>query len=301
MKLQKSSRADVRTVFGLRRRLLPRFHTTSVAKFLQARLVFGRAGLDIHAFRSDERPYPETYEGTSTDLLREGLTALLGRIGRSSLVFIEDTSLRVNALSAHADVPGLAVKEWFADLDADDMLAAINRSGDPGAVVRSDVALYVPGLDGIITFRGETAGIVAGCPPSFQENPLYPWLTPNSFNGWFIPDGASTRLGAMTLEESWHYDFRVKAFTQLIDRLAEYAALLNLTPSAYRRAQVFAPGQLSILPVARPLLLVTGRICAGKTTLADCVRLHKNLPTIESSAIVRTLAAELGLQSSTPF
>ena len=49
--------------------------------------------------------------------------------------------------------------------------------------------------------------------------------------GWFIPDGATKRLGEMEFEEALGFDFRAKALTKLIARLEEMNAALNLGSS----------------------------------------------------------------------
>src|SRR5947199_8179845 len=102
----------------LPRRLVVKFYTTSIAKYLQASYIFDGFGLALHHFKSRTEPYAESYERGKDLLLIDAINEIRADIGRTSLFFVEDTSLRIEALStATEDFPGLAVKEWFARTD----------------------------------------------------------------------------------------------------------------------------------------------------------------------------------------
>jgi inosine/xanthosine triphosphate pyrophosphatase family protein/dephospho-CoA kinase len=277
------------------------FYTSSIQKYLQARLFFDRNGLTVDYFKGTTDPYDEDYGGTKDELLVRAVEQVTGRVGRGNLVFVEDTSVRIEALSEQSqDVPGMLVKHWFDETTFHQLDTELKQAGnDRRTVVKSDIALKLPTLDRALLFHGESEGRVADRPPNFRANPRYPWLTPDSFNGWFIPEGADKPLGALPLEESLAFDFRVRAFRKLIDRLEEYAAALNLPPSAYRRRRVpaalreaqpslFSPSQAG----GPPALLIVGRTCAGKTTFAEYASGHHGFLRIEASAIVRSLEIE---------
>jgi len=279
------------------------FYTSNVSKYIQARVVFERAGLLLQHFRSKTEPYAEDYnEGKEHLLIRAIGQVLGGGLGSGSLFFVEDTSLRIEALSSQAsDFPGLAVKEWFAGtsfLELDGLLK--ERGRDRRAEVKSDIALHVPGFSKPVFFSETTRGIVADTPPTFTEHLQYPWLTPETFNGWFIPDGSLRRLGEMELEESWRYDFRTRALESLISRLEEYTAILNLPSQAYSRRQ--SADSLKQLPLfTGNVLIIVGHTCAGKTTFGDRAHdVHEYLH-IEASAVVRMLQHESDLDNSSTF
>lgn len=296
-------RASTRRLFVEPRRLLGRvyFYTSSIDKYFQARLVFDRHGLTVDYFKSKTEPYDEDYAGTTADLLRKAISQITGRVGRGHAVFVEDTSLRLEALSdSQSDYPGMRVKDWFASTTFEECDSALRAAGgDRTAVVKSDIALKIPGLDRPVLFHGETAGRVADGPPDFLVNPQYRWLTPKTFNGWFIPDGCDEPLGALPIDKALVHDFRVRAFGKLIDRLEEYAAALNLPPTAYRRNRPLAKpsdaaDSLFSTPESNltPALLVVGRTCAGKTTFAEHASAQHGLKYIEASEIVRSLDVE---------
>ena len=187
---------------GFERILNVYFYTSNPDKLFQARLMFVRHGYLLRHFKGYREPYDEDYSLPTEQMLTRAIEQVNAEFGVKSIFFVEDTSLRLEALSDSTDFPGLKVKEWFASSSFDEVDRLIQaRGGDRRAVVKSDIALYVPGLSHIMFFHGETAGTVAPTPPAFSGSVQYPWLTPSTFNGWFIPDGATRRLGEMEFEE----------------------------------------------------------------------------------------------------
>jgi inosine/xanthosine triphosphate pyrophosphatase family protein/dephospho-CoA kinase len=281
------------------------FYTSNLPKFLHARTVFQRVGLLLGHFKSKSDPYSEDYSGSKEQLLARAIDEIRNSVGANSLFFVEDTSLKIEALSdTISDFPGLAVKEWFARTSFDELdsqLRKLNRGRD--AVVHSCIALHVPKLSHPVYFEGYTQGTVAESPPTFEENVQYPWLTPNSFNGWFIPKDSNKRLGEMSFEESWGYDFRTKALVKLIDSLEEYQAILNLPSRAYSRAlRTEASEQVPLFPASnKPVFVVVGHTCAGKTTFGDYASAKHGLRFMEASSIVRTFKSGLDNGSLDPF
>lgn len=281
--------------FRAERRLDVHFYTSNIEKFLQARAVFEKAGLILRHFRTKTEPYHEDYSLGKHELLARALEEVRNRVGVGSIFFVEDTSIRIEVLSTPADdVPGLAAKEWFASTAFESLDIALKARGDDRrATVKSDIGVLIPGLQRPIFFHGETMGLVAVTPPAFSASVAHPWLTPATFNGWIIPDGARKCLGEMSFEESWPYDFRVHALQLLIERLEEYTAALNLPTSAYsRRAATAAASQLSLLDSKRQVLIVVGRTCAGKTTMGERLSFQHGFVVFEASAVLRTFQSE---------
>jgi inosine/xanthosine triphosphate pyrophosphatase family protein/dephospho-CoA kinase len=298
------SRPTPRGIFLTRDRQLEIFfYTSNTTKYIQARVVFERAGLLLQHFRSRTEPYAEDYREGKELLLTRAIGQVIGRgLGTGSLFFVEDTSLRIEALSTVAeDFPGLAVKEWFPLTSFHELDSALKERGeDRRAEIKSDIALHVPGFSKPVFFRGRTIGHVADGPPAFEENSRFPWLTPNTFNGWFIPDGAANRLGEMNLEESWRHDFRTQALESLISRLEEYTAILNLPTQSYIRRQ--SPAALKQLPLfAGTVFIIVGHTCAGKTTFGDRAHDTHGLSHIEASSIVRMIQRDTGSEGSSTF
>ena len=282
------------------------FYTSNLAKFLQARVVFDRSGLVLQHFRSKNDPYNEDYSVGKEVLLERAIQEIVSSIGASSLFFVEDTSLRLESLSTLSeDFPGLTVKEWFAQTSFEELDGDLKRKGnDRRAVIKSDIALHMPGLTHPVFFHGSTEGVVADSPPSFEENSQYPWLTPASFNGWFIPDGCEKRLGEMSLERSWEFDFRTRCLETVIQRLEEYTALLNIPGPYYvRKVPAESAQQLkfSAFEPAGTALMVVGHTCAGKTTLGEYAAHSHELLFIEASSILRIVQDKVGISDPAPF
>jgi len=286
------------------RRIEVGFHTSSLDKFLQARMVLQEFGLRLRHFVSSQDPYQEDYSQTEENLLTNAINEVRHRLGVESLFFVEDTSLRIEALSSEKeDFPGPRVKEWFAETDFSELDQELRKRGrGRDATVRSDIALHVPRLQCPVFFHGETKGTVAETPPSFEQSDQCPWLSPNTFNGWFIPHGTSKRLGEMSFEESWNHDFRVRSLCALVARLEEYAAVLNLSPHSYSTKRPLSPSPGPLLfPTEVDLLVVVGLRCAGKTTLGQYLASRHDFRFIEASSIVRMLQREVDVQTTDAF
>jgi inosine/xanthosine triphosphate pyrophosphatase family protein/dephospho-CoA kinase len=271
------------------------FYTSNDHKFLQARAVCRKFGLDLKHFRSRTEPYSEDYSQGKRALLARAVDEVAGQIGASSIFFVEDTSLRIEALSrGDVDFPGLAVKEWFERTRFKGLDAQLKAHGNTRrAVVKSDIALHLPGLRRPIFFAAQTVGVVARTGPRFKASATHPWLTPETFNGWLVPEGATKRLGEMSFEESWGHDFRVRALVQLIDRLEEYAAVLNLGVHGYtrqlRHRDTNAP---RLFPANPPSFVVVGHTCSGKTTFGERAEEKFGLRHVDASDIMRSFRAE---------
>ena len=251
-------------------------------------------------FKESQDPYVEAYGLGKQKLLHRAVQEIVDRLGANSLFFVEDTSVRIEALSGADDFPGLQVKEWFQQTSfaqLDESLVA--KGNDRRATVYSDIALFVPGMETPVYVNGTTDGVVATTAPVFSTDVEHPWLTPNTFNGWFIPDGASKRLGEMPVGESLSYDFRAKALNELVGRLQEYGAVLNLPPGNYALPlRQISTEQTTLFPKS-PLLVVVGRVCAGKTTFGNYAMSAKGGLHIEASDVMRDLAAASQIEAST--
>ena len=279
------------------KQLVVRFHTSSIEKFLQARVVFQRHGLELDYFRESQEPYREEYDLGQRALLRKALDEIKNRLGTNSLFFVEDTSVKVDALSSNSIAyPGLKVKEWFKNTTFEALDAELRRRGNHRtATVYSHIGLFVPRLGRTVFVHGETTGSISESAPSFRMSYEFPWLTPNTFNGWFIPDGSDKALGQMEFEESLKFDFRVKSFKALLRRIEEYVAIINLPSRSYAVIKPKFRNQGWLFPKESPLILVIGRVCAGKTTFGQYLANEHDWFHIEASDELTALADKVGI------
>ncbi|WP_193315196.1 non-canonical purine NTP pyrophosphatase [Nostocoides sp. F2B08] len=279
------------------------FHTSNTEKFLQARILAQDANVRLTQFLAGSEPYDEDYELKPREMLAKALGHAVRAAGRSALVFVEDTTVRIDALSSpEGDYPGLSTKEWFSSTTFAKLASELEAAGSSRAVtVRSDIALSIPGHREPVFFHGETRGSVVMREPPPRSHPLYTWLTTSTFNGWFAPDGVDIALGQMDYEESLLYDFRAKSLNSLFARVREYAAVLNLPSQAYRRASPRVAAlkdavQLPLLPpvgeLPRAPLIVIGESCAGKTTFARIATVHGDAQHVEASSLLAPLAEQ---------
>jgi inosine/xanthosine triphosphate pyrophosphatase family protein/shikimate kinase len=282
------------------------FATSNIAKFLQARLVLGPMGFRVERFEAHARAYQEPYGLPTKEFLTAGLREVISRAGARRLVFIEDTTVRVEALSRDAeDFPGQATKEWFAASSHAKVFNEINGlGGDLRASVRSDIALYVPGRREFLFFSGSTSGRLAAKPNRGEERPLYPWLGRDDFSSWFIPNGADKTLSSMSFEESKSYDFRGKALERLAARLAEYESILRLPgESLHKPAYRPAPDQFALIPSSDSdiVVVVIGPLAAGKTTAGHHLAMNREFRHIEGSSILSQVAEGFGITAPDHF
>jgi inosine/xanthosine triphosphate pyrophosphatase family protein len=266
------------------------FATTSIPKLLQARLVLSGHGFEVQRLEAHSRAYTEPYGEPDRAFLQAGIDEIRARAGGHRLMFIDDTTVTFPSLSSPGEpVPGRRTKEWFAETTHGELLRQLDRAGGSrSVVVRSDLALYVPGLADAIVFSSPTEGKVAEALEPVAPNRLYPWLGQPDFSSWFIPNGASRVLGSMRLEESMRYDFRTAALNMMAERLTEYLAIINLPLASIRAQQPnggFDPLQLTLFDVGdeRSLFVVVGRMAAGKTTVGHYLELYRHFRHIEGS------------------
>jgi inosine/xanthosine triphosphate pyrophosphatase family protein/ribose 1,5-bisphosphokinase PhnN len=284
-------------VLAFQRLVNTHFYTSSVEKLLQARLQFATRGYDLKFFRGPREPYDEHYALGTRGLLRRAIEQVNTEFGVRSVFFVEDTSLRIEALSEDRDFPGVALKEWFAGTSFHELDALLRGHGnDRRATAKSDIALYIPSLSAPVYFHGEASGVVAKTAPQFEASPQYPWLSPGNFGGWFVPDGATRRIGEMSYEEFTQFDFRTRALDQLLDYIENLHAGLNLHPRFYgvqRRVTAEDVQPLLFPPDGPVVLLICGYKCSGKTTLMQYLGRREDVLTVEGSRFILALAARL--------
>jgi len=289
------------------RRLKVYFYTSNLEKLLQARLLFQNQGQSLNHFRAYREPYEEDYTLDKNDLLRNAINQVRNQFLVRSIFFVEDTSIRIEALSDEIDYPGLRAKEWFAETGFNELDILLEEAGDDRrATVKSDIAIHIPNLEDVFFFHGETHGTVAKHPPSFEPNPVYPWLTPTTFNGWFIPDGETTPLGALSFERSAAHDFRGKALTDLLDFIRPLNAAANLPSSFFAREQrpptsnptePYLPHIFDALKDNAPTVIcIIGHKCSGKTTASEFVQSSFGVRFFEASEQLRAIARDMGIE-----
>lgn len=273
-------------------------------KFLQARHVFELSGLEVVQFVGHKAAYEETYEGGPRALMNAAIAEVRRRPGGSSVFFVEDTSIRVEALSTGAsDFPGLAAKEWFLESSFEELDAELRlRGNDRRASVTSRIALSVPHLSRPIHISETVAGEIASSLRDFTTNPLYPWLNAKDFSSWFVPAGSSSRcLGEMSIDESYSFDARTLALSNLVERLEEYSVVVALPSHCIRVHEPAADlAQLSLFSSvrARRNVVILGLMCSGKSSAAQWLSSDAGYFRVEASGLIDAASDMLGIPSA---
>lgn len=183
---------------------------------------------------------------------------------------IEDTSVKIDALSESSEVPGLDVKYWMKETSFTELNQQLLKRGNNRKVtVRSDIVAYLPrtfrkkNISEIYRiFTGISSGSITKEEYFFETNPYYPWLDNKTFNKWFVPDGETKPISMLSIEQANKYDFRKKALQKLI-KFIEETTSLDLKKTAIQAE----PIQPSLFDQSN--IILCGPTCAGKTVLAS--------------------------------
>lgn len=185
---------------------------------------------------------------------------------REKLFFIEDTSVRIDALSdENNEVPGVDVKYWmqshnFSQLDAELMKRGNNRN----VSVSSHIILFLTNElkkkikteKNHILFKSTSYGTIVEKEQKFDTQILYPWLDNKTFNKWFVPHGFNRPISMLNISDADKCDFRKDAFEQLLIFLGEHREIKQIQKSLPNLRLSFDP-----------LYIVCGPTCAGKSSI----------------------------------
>lgn len=187
------------------------------------------------------------------------------------LFFIEDTSVRIHALSSgQNDIPGTEIKYWMREHDFPSVDKLLKEYGnDRRVTVRSDVLLYLPeylrkGQDkDYRLFTSIKHGTITEKEYNFKTNELFPWLDNQSFNKWFVPCDCKRPISMLSKKEADKHDFRAGAFKDMLVFLEKEQIVRKKGSKKEKVTQEV----LSLFDT--PAFLVCGLPCAGKTTLGE--------------------------------
>jgi len=184
----------------------------------------------------------------------------------SRLFFIEDTSVRIDALSDDKnEVPGVDVKYWMQSNDFAQLDSEIRRKGNNRkASVSSHIVLFLTNElkkklnieKRYIVFKSTTYGKIVSREYKFDTQILYPWLDNKTFNKWFVPLGFDLPISMLDISDADSSDFRKGAFEQMLTFLKENGEIKHTQNNSISHRLHF-----------NPLYVVCGPTCAGKSTI----------------------------------
>jgi inosine/xanthosine triphosphate pyrophosphatase family protein len=131
------------------------FFTSNPTKLAHFRRLGAKHGVRVRGFK--EKHYHATYHEPQIDdreeLLRQSYESALRQWQRRTgeeapgLFFLEDTSVKVYALSHEKETPGVNIKYWMKGMTFEKLDAILKAHGnDRRVVVRSDIVVHLPAI-----------------------------------------------------------------------------------------------------------------------------------------------------------
>ena len=249
------------------------FFTSSRVKTQHAKYLCRE--FDIKIINFNEVTKLANYEEPRIDdrekLLKESLESAKKQLeisgySKNRAFIIEDTSVDIHSLSGlnAKETPGVDIKYWmkdtyFIDLDYQLQMLGNNRK----VTVRSDLLLWLPSVKPYeFQFIGMSEGSVVNEDSRFDTNVVYPWLDNKTFNKWFQPNGESVSISKLPIEKADLYDFREKAFSQMLSFLYNHHIIKKRNIESFPSVKELFSGEIECH-------IIVGLTCAGKTTVAN--------------------------------
>ncbi|MBN2285939.1 MAG: AAA family ATPase [Tissierellales bacterium] len=250
------------------------FITSNPTKLAHARHLC--SGYDVNILQYKKFFYGKGYEEPRIfdrdKLLEESIKDAIGRWEKnvsnygSKLFFIEDTSVRIDALSDDKnEVPGVDVKYWMQSCDFAQLDSELRKKGNNrNASVSSHIVLFLTNElkrklnfeKHYIIFKSTIHGNIVSKEYKFDTQILYPWLDNKTFNKWFTPHGYDIPISMLDISEADKSDFRKGAFEQMLTFLKEHGEIKHTQKDPIAHRLHF-----------NPLYIVCGPTCAGKSTI----------------------------------
>jgi inosine/xanthosine triphosphate pyrophosphatase family protein/adenylate kinase family enzyme len=265
------------------------FITSSKAKLAHAKHVCRDYAVQISKQRHYGIGYTEPRIHDRQELIYQSVKDAIERCeknipnAKNKFFIIEDTSVKIHALSNEEEYPGVDIKYWMQENDFLSIDKQLKNLGSNRQVtVRSDLVLILPSsiqkqIKGTyITFTSSVSGNISEKEYEIKTQPLYPWLSSITFDKWFIPKGCEIPLSALPIEMADLHDFRAGAFKEMLHFLEKNKIIRK------KRIQKEVLRQGILFP--KPdLFIVCGTTCAGKTLLATHLLKNYNYYHIEAS------------------
>ena len=250
------------------------FITSNPTKLAHARHLC--KGYDVNILQYKKLFYGVGYEEPRLfdreTLLEESINDAIARWKKNvsnygnRLFFIEDTSVRIDALSdGNNEIPGIDIKYWMQSHNFTQLDTKLKKEGNNRDVsVSSHVILFLTNdlkkkikteKDHIV-FKSTSHGTIVQKEHRFDTQILYPWLDNKTFNKWFVPDGFDVPISILDISEADKGDFRKGAFDQMLNFLKEHDEIKH-TPKSLIVPRIHF----------NPLYVVCGPTSAGKSTI----------------------------------
>lgn len=257
------------------------FVTTNDIKIAHLKYLAESHPIKIDGFK--QKTYHASYDepriNSREDLLEQSYKLALQQAKKAGIdvnnrfFVLEDTSVKIDTLSSEEnEVPGPDIKYWMKNRTFDSVDSILKeKSNNRNTTVRSDMLLHIPSLykkkwnvkKPYLVFSGHQQGVICEKERDLTTNLVFPWLDNQTFNKWFVPKGESLPISILPISIANKYDFRRFSFEKMINFLTEKGLLYKLPTQA--------PLNLNIPsnPNRKPMLVICGFTCAGKTTISQ--------------------------------
>jgi len=250
------------------------FITSNSTKIAHARHLC--RGYDVNILQYKKFFYGKGYEEPRIydrdRLLKESINDAIARWKKNvsnyggRLFFIEDTSVRIDALSdENNEVPGVDIKYWMQSHNFIQIDTELKKRGNNRKVsVSSHILLFLTNElkeklkieEDYMVFKSTSFGTIVLKEQEINTNILYPWLDNKTFNKWFVPEGFDIPISRLDITEADKSDFRKEAFEQMLEFLENHGAIKH-----YQKNPIIPRLRFS------PLFIICGPTCAGKSTV----------------------------------
>lgn len=251
------------------------FITSNAAKLAHAKHLCRKFAVTISKQKNYGIGYVEPRLENREKLIKASVDDAIERFRKSvpnadnKFFFIEDTSVIISCLSKDKEIPGVDIKYWMKENTFSSVDALLkNHGNDRTVTVRSDLILVLnkelreklnrP----FIIFTSCIEGKITTKEYNVKTQPLYPWLSGETFNKWFVPKGVNKPVSLLKIEQADQVDFRSGAYQEMLKFLEERNHIFTKEDYYHSKGE-----QLTLF---NPLIfIICGPSCAGKSTLAE--------------------------------
>jgi len=250
------------------------FITSNITKLAHARYLSRNHNVNILHYKKKYYGvgYTEPRILDKMKLLEESMNDAIKRwkkvvsVNSTQLFFIEDTSVRIEALSNNdTDYPGADIKYWMLENDFNNINNILIINKDRKVSITSHIVLFLTkelkelsSIDNeYIIFKSTSFGKIVDQEYSFETNIIYPWLDNKTFNKWFVPNGYNVPISILKISDADNGDFRKESFEQMYKFLGKY----------YNLNKKNKLENINMSFSFSPLFIISGTTCAGKSTI----------------------------------
>ena len=275
------------------------FVTSNLVKSYHINHLCNLFGISIKYYKEIFQSYQENYNFLPEESIKFSVNFVAQRLKHLGLFFIEDSSIKIDALSENnREYPGLETKEFFIGKSFSDIDRLIKAKGNNrNATIISRIGLHLPGNIEPEVFYGEIKGKIVEIEPKINKsNNNAIWLYDKSPINFFIPNGEDDVLSNLKVKDSYEYDVRLKVLEKMFYRLFQFMTIIENAKSIYRKVKLDNIYQLSLF--SPKVIIISGYTGVGKTTSAIYFQNKYDYYFLEESDVIKKEAFNSNFRES---